>query len=266
MVDDFDSEAVRRIRLKEFLDFRSFIELEELNILDSKGFENVFSDNDLIGFQLRDYDYATQAYTNIMPSSMKLMSYYQNETFYYKTISAGNNKLSLIMLYSDKAGSTNSHKFIFYAIKEDPSTNLIKNFNYTISLLSARNSEIYGKSNEIIINNSFIGLNREKFEMINPNDFMKKSNLMDLKSMNAIDCLINHDTFGTLLAKKPIIKFDYSIEHGNYPGTNWDHGSIIIGDYDNATQAYTELELGNAPSDTGFARGVVSICAPSSKI
>jgi hypothetical protein len=56
-----DSQAAKAEKLKNFLDYKSFIELGELNILDqSKGFVNVFSDNDLIGYQLSDYDYATK--------------------------------------------------------------------------------------------------------------------------------------------------------------------------------------------------------------
>jgi len=218
----------------------------------------------LIGYQLRDYDYTTQSYTNTIPESMKLMSYDQGETVYYKNLPLGeHNNFSFVLLYSDRLTST-SNRLMFYVI-EDHSTRIIKTFNYTISLLSASNPT--GRPDILILNNSLIGLNRGELIIFNLNDednYVQRSELLNLKTMNAINCSLNHDSFGTVSNKKPIIKFDYTVGHGENPEPKkltYEHGSIIIGDYDSLSQAYSLLGLGTAPSNADFIKGVASVCA-----
>jgi hypothetical protein len=203
---------------------------------------------------------------NIIPESMKLMSYDQGETVYYKNLQLGeHNAFSLVLLYSDRLTPT-SNRFMFYVI-EDPSTRIIKTFNYTINLIGAKNPVINGiiRTDRLVMNNSFIGLNAGQLKMFNINDindYVQLSSLMDFYTMNAINCSFNHDSFGIVSNKKPIIKFDYQVGYGEDPSSiTYIQGSIIIGDYDSLSQAYNTLDLGTAPSNIDFIRGVVSYCA-----
>jgi hypothetical protein len=251
-----DDDQAKLDNITKFIDYKSFIEINELNILESEnGLVNVFSDSDLIGYQLRDYDYTTPAYANTIPLSMKIMNYNQDESVFFKRFNIEDNAVSLVMLYSDKLTST-TNRLMFYVIDNSISVNNpVRSNDFNISLMQGS----MVAPGLISLSNSLIPIS-----VIKKNPYEQISSLMNLKSILGVtDCSTNHNQFYQEVNKKPVLKIDYSIHYGGnaYEATSWSSlsGTIIIGDYNSPTEINSAL--GTTLSTTSnFVKGVVSIC------
>lgn len=260
LIVEGDDVLAKINNISKFIDYKSFIELNEVNILEPEnGLVNVFSDSDLIGYQLKDYDYTTPAYTNIIPMDMKLMNYNQGESVFFKRFNIGSDDdaLSFIMLYSDKL-TLATNRLMFYIIDHSVTENNPVRSNYfNISLIKGNN----------IPSTTFIALNSTiiPISVIKKDAYEQISSLMNLKSISGVvDCSKNYNSFGQEVNKKPILKIDFNIKYGgnSIDPTTFESltGTIIVGDYNNIGEinsAYPGLGLNE---NDNFVKGVVSIC------
>ncbi|MDD4353003.1 MAG: hypothetical protein PHN56_00955 [Candidatus Nanoarchaeia archaeon] len=241
--------------ITKFIDYKSFFELNEINLLNEEaGLSNIFSDSDLIGYQLKDYDYTTPSYTNIIPESMKLMSYYEDESVYFNKIEVDGNEFTLVILYSDKL-TLSTDRFMYYLIDSNPKGNSPIRANYfNISLIQATNV-----NSKIVLGSTFVPVT-----VIKKDSYEQQSSLMDLKAISGVaDCSTNYNQFYQEINEKPVLKVDYLIKYGGnvYDPLSYSQttGSIIIGDYDSIEEIETELKIQLSDSTTRV-KGVVSIC------
>jgi hypothetical protein len=259
--EEEDTPTEKLDKIKDFIEFRSFIELNEVNILStSSELDNVISDSDLIGYQLNDPDYLADSYANTLPVSMKVMSYNDDETLFYKKVAIGeDNTCNLIVLYSDKL-TPSTNRLMIYTIDDNKSDNVVKYNYFNISVMQGQriqSNKIYLDTTASIVKqiiNSYDSLP-------SPKTYAQLSELLNLKGLGAIDCSINSNLFGQEINKKPILKIDYTIGYGeksNIESVAYTSGTIIIGDYN------TLAEANNALGGTGFTgdfkKGVVSVC------
>ncbi|MFA5743962.1 MAG: hypothetical protein WC936_04005 [Candidatus Nanoarchaeia archaeon] len=255
LITEGDDVMTKVDKINKFIDYKSFIELNEINILDSeKGLVNVFSDSDLIGFQLKDYDYLTASYTNTMPYDMKLMNYDQDESVFLKRFDIGDNAFSLIMLYSDQL-TLSTDRLMFYIIDNNIGpNNPVRSDYFNISLLTG--SKI---TSEMIKLNSTLS----QITAIRKDDYEQISTLMNLKSVSGVnDCSKNYNQFYQEVDKKPVMKIDYEIKYGQaieISSLDSLRGTIIVGDYNSIAEANSALGT-SLDTSANFVKGVVSIC------
>jgi hypothetical protein len=238
-----------------FIDYKSFIELNEINMLtQDTGLVNVFSDSDLIGYQLKDYDYATAQYLSTIPASMKIMSYNEGESVFFKRFDIGDNAYSLIILYSD-ALTPLADRLMFYIIDHKGGNNAVRSDYFNISLLSGN----IIASNKIMLNSTI-----NQISLIKKDSYEQLSSLINLKSVAGVyDCSANYNVFGQEVNKKPVLKIDFDIKYGGNEASPLTYqssaGTVIISDY--ASIAEANLALGTSlSSSANFVRGVVSVC------
>jgi len=230
--------------LVEFIDYKSFIELNELTLSSSEE-ENVFSDSDLIGYQLDDASSAAR----VIPLEMNLMSYYQNETVYQKRVEIGGNYYTVIILYSDTLS-----KLILYCIDNEVNANN-KVWEYTFNITVLKGHMLTGDSINPFLNASTAALSpiNKEVTLIDYAEYSVKE-----LSSSVQDCSVNINSFLQKVNKKPIISINYIVNYGaDALSTQSSTGSVIIGDYNSLAE--TNSAFGT--SFTGdFVRGVVNKC------
>lgn len=234
--------------INDFVQRKSFFEVKNDDGL-------ILTDNDETGF---DFDYVTyQDFDNSIPNSMKLISYYENESLFMESV--GSNEL--IGMYTSPLGEAISDTLILYFFNNDETNHY---FEYNISLLNATTA----LTGEVVVDKGTFNLaDTNKYNSFNEEDYPytknvgANTNLRNIISLgdqtDTVNCQVNSENVNPVLILD-YEDFDVNPLTGEFQ-SSYGSGSIVIGDYDSLNDANTALGTTIRPG-ASFIKGVVNIC------
>ncbi|MBN1924095.1 MAG: hypothetical protein JW791_05050 [Nanoarchaeota archaeon] len=215
----------------------------------------ILSDSDKIGFTLDTGSYERQRTT--IPDNLKIINYYDNETYFEKLLSNGN---SIIGAYTSQT-SLQSSQLLFYFFNNDGVNHFL---DYNISMLNATIEVGKVRVTPLNIVRKYTNAFSESYSAEDypytknapAGMYLLKSRDFDYGS-DYLNCGINGDNI------KPVIVISYRDEVRTIPFfdevESYEDGRIIIGDYVDC--ASMNLVYGIGCDKVTFVRGVVNLCA-----
>ncbi len=249
-IEDVDTTNIEDIY--NFIQGRSFFKVNSL--IDGSAV-TVLSDSDKIGY---DVDITYDNSESDIPNSMRVISYYENESFFVKSINNG--EFYLVGMFTSNEQSLDYGKLLLFLIdnKDDDSEYVLQ---YNVSLVDISDGT-YNYFKRKIHNMDDYATN-DDYSVSGKGDYIIiEKNLVG--KTNVVNCGPDDD-------KKPTLIIDYYIgkdpkidSDGNVDVTDADSGTIVIADYDDEEEFRDKMK--EAITNEGglviskFVKGVVSLC------